>query len=137
MKPTFREYLSILIALLSILACGIGVGYLIGERQGRIKALATMHDPNPDPAKESWEERTLDRLTKQLTLSDEQQTLIATEIQRTSAEIRTSRDQALEDYYRHLLTLHDRILPHLNPKQRADIESDKKNLQDTIRMRFN
>ena len=52
------------------------------------------------------------------------------------AEIRTSRNRALEDYYRHLLTLHDRLLPLLEPKQREEIEADRKNLQEAIKMRF-
>lgn len=136
MKPTFREYLSILIALLAILACGIGVGYLIGERQGRREALARMPAPGQDPAKGSWQDRTLARLTKQLGLSDTQKALVAGEIQRTSAEIHTSRDHALKEYYLHLLTLHDRILPHLNPDQRTEIEADKTSLQQTIKLRF-
>lgn len=136
MKPTLREYLSILVALLAILACGIGVGYLLGERAGRREAMAASPDPHEPPATGSWQERTLDRLTEQLALSRDQRTLVAAEIRRTSADVTASRDHALEEYYRHLLSLHDRILPHLNPEQRAEIEADRKKLQQTIESRF-
>ena len=136
MKPTPREYLTIFIALMAILACGIGVGYLIGKRDGKREARANMPDPGETLPKGAWQKRTLDRLTEQLELTDDQQMLVGTEIQRTSGDIKASRSQALEDYYRHLLALHERILPHLEPGQRAKIEEDKKKLQQTIDSRF-
>ena len=35
MKPKLRDYLTIIFALLVIFICGCGVGFLIGEKEGR------------------------------------------------------------------------------------------------------
>ena len=35
MKPTFKDYLNIVLALLAIFLCGYGIGFLLGERKGQ------------------------------------------------------------------------------------------------------
>ena len=55
----------------------------------------------------------------------------------TSAKIQVSRDEAVEDYYLHLLELHDRILPLLSKDQEKRIKKDRKILQQAIETRFN
>lgn len=134
MKPTLRDYLTILIALIAIFLSGGGVGYLIGEKKGRSEARQI---PAPETGETGdWEERTLARLTRHLSLDEDQQTAIEKEIKTTSGQIKASRDEAVGDYYRHLLDLHDRIIPHLDPEQQKLIEKDRKKLQLSLTERF-
>jgi hypothetical protein len=42
----------------------------------------------------------------------------------------------VEDYYRHLLDLHDHLLPHLKEDQQKKIKKDRKTLQRAIDLRF-
>ena len=35
MKPTFKDYLNIVLALIAIFLCGYGIGFLLGERKGQ------------------------------------------------------------------------------------------------------
>lgn len=79
-----------------------------------------------------WQERTLERLTTTLGLTPEQQQKVSKEVSATSLEIQTSRDQALKDYYHHLLRLHEQLLPHLNENQKAKIKKDQKSLQRAL-----
>ena len=49
MKPKLRDYLTIIFALLIIFVCGCGVGFLIGEKEGRQEtetpnAIGSEHD---------------------------------------------------------------------------------------------
>lgn len=135
MKPKFRDYATILVALLSIFLCGYGVGYLTGEKKG-INA-----HPNRPLAPDNhdsgdWEARTMERLTRLLDLSEEQTTKIEGEVKATSQKIQSSRNQAVEDYYRFLLDLHDQLLPYLEPAQQDKIRNDRKSLQHAIDLRF-
>ena len=135
MKPKIRDYATILVALLTIFLCGYGVGFLTGEKKGRTKST-----PPPIIGKTSiegdWQTRTMERLTRLLDLSDEQTQMVENEVKLTSQKIQTSRDLAVEDYYRSLLDLHDQILPHLEPEQQEKIKKDRKSLQHAIDSRF-
>ena len=135
MKPRLRDYATILVALLTIFLCGYGVGFLTGEKKGRTETPARPLIGNSHETGD-WEARTMERLTRLLDLSDEQSTKVETEVKSTSKKIQTSRDQAVEDYYRFLLELHDQLLPHLEPAQQKKIKKDRKSLQHAIDSRF-
>ena len=135
MKPTLRDYLTILFALLVIFLCGSGVGFLIGEKKGRQQTSSTVTIPasNRDA---SWEERTLERLNGLLNLTDDQRARVRGEVESASDQIHQSREAAVKDHYQALLELHDRLLPHLNPDQQEKIKKDRKSLQHAIDLRF-
>jgi selenocysteine lyase/cysteine desulfurase len=136
MKPKLRDYLTILMALLAIFLCGYGVGFLLGEKKGlNQSAPLTLVGRSSEDAS-SWEKSTLQRISESLKLTDEQQNLVSNEVQITSEKIQLSRDQAFEDYYLHLLELHERLLPHLNEEQQEKIKKDQKSLQRAINSRF-
>ncbi|MDA7867871.1 hypothetical protein N9B63_06125 [Akkermansiaceae bacterium] len=135
MKPTLRDYLTILFALLVIFFCGSGVGFLIGEKKGHLEAekprtIKSGHDH------EAWETQTMERLEKLLSLDPSQRDKVLGEVKTTSAEIGKGREDALADHYRAILGLHDRMLPHLKPDQQKKIERDRKSLQRAIDLRF-
>ncbi|MFT6863564.1 MAG: molecular chaperone GrpE (heat shock protein) [Akkermansiaceae bacterium] len=135
MKPRLRDYATILVALLTIFLCGYGVGFLTGEKKGRTEAPAR---PPIGISNETgdWETRTMERLTRLLDLSEEQTAKVENEVKSTSQKIQSSRDQAVDDYYRFLLDLHDQLLPHLDPAQQEKIKKDRKSLQQAIELRF-
>lgn len=132
MKPKFTEYLVILFALAAIFACGCGIGFLYGKMHPVIKA-GPFHSPTPDKEPQpSWEQRTMDNLNTTLDLGKSQRESIANEIGRTSSEIAETKKKALDDYYAHLLTLHERIVPHLSHSQKERMIKDRDKLQKLI-----
>ena len=136
MKPSLRDYLTITMALLAIFLCGYGVGFLLGEKNGREQSAPFTLAGNSDQNASDWEGRTLKRLSSLLELSEDQKKSVADEVQLTSGSIQQSREKTVEDYYRHLLNLHDRLLPHLNEEQQGKIKKDRKSLQLAIDLRF-
>jgi VIT1/CCC1 family predicted Fe2+/Mn2+ transporter len=126
MKASPRDYLAITAALLAILLCGYGIGFLVGERTTRLRlAPATgSNQIHPD-----WAEATVERLARELALSSEQQAAVAKEVRQTATAIGTARYQAIRQYRSALIDLHQRLLPHLDAKQRNKVEDSRKQLQ--------
>lgn len=96
MKPKLRDYLTIIFALLIIFVCGCGVGFLIGEKEGRqetetANAIGSEHDSG------HWEKQTMESLGSRLDLSDDQREKILGEIEATSLEIANNQETAIED----------------------------------------
>jgi uncharacterized membrane protein YcjF (UPF0283 family) len=129
MKPTLRDYLSITAALLAILLCGYGIGFLVGERTTRLRLTAT---PPASQEQADWATATTERLTRQLTLSTAQQTAVASEIRLAATGITATRHQAIRAYRMALIDLHQRLLPHLDSHQRKQVEESQKQLQLSI-----
>lgn len=136
MKPSLRIYLSIFLALATIFACGCGVGYLLGKKNGNAEPTPFVLKSTSDQESSDWQERTLERLTTTLGLTPEQQQKVSNEVRATSLEIQTSRDQTLKDYYHHLLELHTNLIPHLNETQQKKIKQDQESLKRAIEKRF-
>jgi|GEM_PF-350066 len=136
MKPTLSIYLSILLALITIFVCGCGVGYILGKKSEQEQTTSfVLADTSKEDAA-TWKDRTLQRLTRFLKLSDDQQSLTGQEVKTTSDAIQASRDHTVEDYYRHLLNLHLRLMPHLDKDQQKLLEKDRKSLQLAIDSRY-
>ena len=56
MKPKFRDYLTILMALVAIFLSGYGLGHLIGEKKGRKLAPSTIPlIQNSEDSTRPWE----------------------------------------------------------------------------------
>lgn len=136
MKPTLRDYLTISMALLAIFLCGYGVGFLLGEKNGREKSEGYTLANTSDQDAADWEKRTFDRLSGFLELSEEQKESVQREVEMTSSNIQQSREKTVEDYFLQVLNLHDRILPYLEPDQQEKIKKDRKSLQRAIDLRF-
>ncbi|MCH1419392.1 MAG: hypothetical protein L7W40_03755, partial [Akkermansiaceae bacterium] len=68
MKPKLRDYLTIIFALLVIFICGCGVGFLIGEKEGR-QATETPTAIGSEHDSDTWEKQTMESLESRLELS--------------------------------------------------------------------
>lgn len=129
MKPSRSDYLSIAAALVAILLCGYGMGFLIGERTA-MKRLSATNRPGETLA--DWSAATRERLSRELELTPEQQAAVDPEVSAIAARIAGSRQHAMREYRGALLDLHDRILPHLNEQQRKQIEISRKALKSEL-----
>lgn len=129
MKPSTSDYLSITAALVAILLCGFGVGFLVGERITLNRAASSSA---PDHAHPQWAADTLERLTRELKLTDDQAIAVEREVDAAAREISAARGVAIRDYHRALLALHLRMLPHLDPTQRRAVEESQKMLKSSL-----
>ena len=129
MRPPTRYYLTTAAALLAILLCGYGVGFLVGERltQNRLGS-----GGGGAPRQEPWETTTLERLTSELGLTPGQREQVAREIQSSSGTIERARREAASIYRNELLDLHRRLLPHLDARQRKQIEESSRSLKKIL-----
>jgi Spy/CpxP family protein refolding chaperone len=130
MKPTLRDYLTIAAALLAILLCGYGVGFLVGERTTRSRLA-----PPPGGADErqnDWESATLERLCAELDLTPEQRERVRGEIGKSARNIARTRARAVQEYRKELLDLHRRIEPGLTEKQRLQMEESRRRLENSL-----
>ena len=125
MRPPLRYYLTTAAALLAILLCGYGVGFLVGEHLTQNR-LGSSGGPRP-PA--SWESTTLDRLTRELALTPRQQEQVKKEIGTSSGTIGRARLDAVRVYRAELLDLHQRLLPFLDEHQRKQVEESSRSLK--------
>ncbi len=130
MKATPRDYLTITAALLAILLCGYGIGFLVGEvtTQRRLAAEAAENASQ----QQEWERQTLARLRAELGLDDDQAAAVQRELRRAATEIGQVRARALDDYRQLLVTLHDRLLPMLTDEQQARLEKSRAALQELL-----
>jgi hypothetical protein len=129
MKAPSREYFTIAAAMLAILLCGYGIGFIIGERTTQ-KRLARAAPPAQEAA--HWEAVTLDRLSTELKLTPEQRAQVKQEIAATAQDITKARAQAIADYQKALLDLHQRVLPHLTDAQKQRVEESRRRLKETL-----
>lgn len=127
MKPKPRDYLTIAAALLAILLCGYGIGFLVGEHTTQ-QRLGDSKGPDHGQ-QQDWESATLERLTAELELTEEQKTKIRREIQTISGEISAARNRALQEYRKSLMELHKRLLPHLTNEQRKRVEESLRQME--------
>ena len=123
MKPTFKDYLSIALALLAIFLCGYGIGFLFGERKGR----ATIPPPPPAPPAQTssiahWEEDVLKVIQESIELTPVQLQKVRAEITQSAERVRSARKDALSIYRTEMRALNERLAPHLTPEQRAKLQ---------------
>lgn len=126
MKPSKSDYLSITAALVAILLCGYGIGFLVGERTTRNRLDSGVQ------AGENWSAATVERLKRDLDLTDAQAEAVEREVLAAETEIGMARRDAIRSYHISLLKLHERLLPHLDPKQRKMIEDSSKILKKSL-----
>lgn len=126
MKPSSSDYLSISAALLAILLCGFGIGFLVGERITLNRAASSII---PQHAQSEWAAETVERLTRELKLDETQVSAVQREVNTAAREIAAARSTAIHDYYRALLELHLRLLRYIDPNQRQAVEESYRELK--------
>jgi len=129
MKPSPRDYLAITAALLAVLLCGYGIGFLVGEQTTRQRLAPASGSTLAQP---DWSDATVKRLTCELALTPDQQAAVTREVRLTATSIATTRHQAIRQYRTALIDLHQRLLPHLDAKQRKPVEESRRQLQISL-----
>lgn len=129
MKASTSDYVSITAALVAILLCGFGVGFLVGERLTleRVETRASDGD-----AHSQWFAETVGRLASELNLTEAQTAAVEVEVAAAAREIEDARRAAILDYHRALLDLHLRLLPHLDPDQRRAVQESYETLKSSL-----
>ncbi len=126
MTSTLRDSLLIGSALITILACGFGIG----------RMTTPAIEPAPIVPIDSISQETLDALRRSIDLTPAQEEAITPELQSLKAQILDSRHQALVQYYESLLQFHDKISPKLNPRQQEILKANRKLLEEEKANRF-
>ena len=133
MKSKLRDRLTIGMALLAILLCGYGIGFLLGEKKGRRQAtFIEIPAPNSEDKKEPWVQQTLTTFDNEIQFTPAQKELATREIEKTYDAIRKSRLSALRHYSSCIIDLHSQLLPHLNESQKEIITEQRDRLQETL-----
>jgi len=127
MKTTLRDSILVGAALITILASGFGLGRLSPRESA----------PAPTVPVANLSEEVLASLRSSLDLTPEQETEIAPELENLTTLVLDSRQQALIEYYEHLLNFHGEIATKLNPRQQKILEANRKLLQREFSNRFN
>ena len=122
MKPTFKDYLAIALALLAIFLCGYGIGFLLGERKGLKNAPAPQPNQSaPTQTITDWKERAIRTLQESMDLTPEQLSKARDEISTSATRIEAAREQAVSPYRAayeaELRDLHQRLKGVLTPEQ--------------------
>lgn len=120
MKPTLKDYLSIILALLAIFLCGYGIGFLFGERKG-IKNALPPPPPAPTRSISDWEASTLEVLQGKIDLTPEQLEQVTAEIAKSATKIRSLREERIRLWEAEARDLDRRIQPILTPEQRKNL----------------
>ena len=129
MKPSTTDYLSITAALVAILLCGYGIGFLVGERTTLNRVgNGTIVNQAPD----DWSASTVERLRSELKLNETQAKLVEREVATTAKEIAAARGEAIRNYRLALLRLHERLIPQLDQNQREIIQKSAETLKKSL-----
>jgi len=134
MKTTLRDSILVGAALITILASGFGLGRLSPRESA---PAPTVSAPAPTVPVANLSEEVLASLRSSLDLTPEQETEIAPELENLTTLVLDSRQQALIEYYEHLLNFHGEIATKLNPRQQKILEANRKLLQREFSNRFN
>lgn len=122
MRPTLRDHVTILLALLTVFACGFGVGHLSGKKQAK---------PRPEISRQ-WEEETLSVLKRSLDLEPHELQVVESEIQRTAAGIRLKREETILIYHERISELYDRLIEQLGEGNATRLKEEKRTLDEKI-----
>ncbi len=129
MNASTREILLIFLSLAVVLGTGFGAGRLLTQRQ-------VADDAPPQVPLAELETETLSALRERLELRPDQEQAIAGDLKSFSQSVFDTREQAMLEYHKALLELHDRILPKLEGEQRDVLERNRRQLRETMERRF-
>ena len=122
MKPTLREHATILLALLTIFACGFGVGHLTGKKQAKARPEVTRQ----------WEQETLSLLKRSLDLDPKESQIVESEIQRAAVGIRLKREETILNYHEQISELYERLISQLGDANASRLKEEKRLLDEKI-----
>ena len=124
MKPSLRDHLNILMALLTVFACGFGAGHLSGKKQQPAKA-------KPEVGV-NWEADTLSLLKSSLDLDSRELEVVKTELKRTATGIRIKREETILNYHEKISELYERLITQLDDSNARRLKEEKRTLDEKI-----
>lgn len=122
MKPSLRDHLSIVLALLTVFACGFGAGHLSGKKQVKAKPEVSAH----------WEQETLSLLKTSLDLDPRELAVVEAEIQQTAVTIRLKREETILNYHEQISRLYERLIDQLGDANASRLKEEKRALDGKI-----
>ena len=126
MKKKTRDFLTISMAMLTVLLCGYGLGHLVGEKKG-LQIHATQ-DPATDLTS-NWSAQTIIHLETKLNLTPEQLSYVQEQIRPYSATLEKDLRQLRSARTRKLLDFYEILEPRLDDWQKTEL----KKLQNRLR----
>ncbi len=120
MKPTFKDYLSIALALPAIFLCGYGIGFLLGQRNQPSQPPAPTSPEIHIPDWETWERSIVQTIEQDIPeLTPEQRQAIRREVSETATRIKTARQAGRREFQ----SLDDRLKQYLTPEQQTKLRT--------------
>ncbi len=123
MKPSLRDHLNILMALLTVFACGFGAGHLSGRKQP---------DKEKPEVSVNWEADTLSLLKSSLDLDSRELEVVKTELKRTASGIRIKREETILNYHEKISELYERLITQLDDSNARRLKEEKRTLDEKI-----
>lgn len=123
MKPTLRDHLNILMALLTVFACGFGAGHLSGKKQ---------QAKSKPEVSANWEADTLSLLKTSLDLDERELEVVKTELKRTATGIRIKREETILNYHERISELYERLIAQLDDANARRLKEEKRALDEKI-----
>ena len=127
MKKKTRDYLTISMAILTVLLCGYGLGHLVGEKKGlQIQATSNQSLDLSD----DWATQTLSQLEDQRNLDPEQLQFARKEMSPLAIDLEKDLRQLRITRTRQLLEFYGKLKPHLDEQQTLALEKLQKSLRE-------
>jgi len=123
MKPTLRDYIITLAAILVVFACGYGIGHQVGSSP---RQAATAPPEMPDT---TWEENVFRRMDTELALTPDQRLEVRRELETAVEKIEAIKQLSRSSVRQELADFHQRIAPLLNSNQRSRLKKSEQALQ--------
>jgi hypothetical protein len=132
--PLLRQYWKIALCLCAIFASGSGVGYVIGQRS--VSPVVTASNNAAPVSNEAWHASNLAKLTKELSLTPEQEEQFSNILIKTEGDVSQSREKAFFKMHLQVLKAHDEFKPLLRVAQQAKLDKMRTELRRQILERF-
>ena len=132
MRTLLKQW-KIALSLLAIFVCGQGIGYAFCSAQKRKECRETKAAP---VAIEGWQSRSLEKLRRDLSLTEEQCTAVARVLDQTGERIDFEKERATFQAYLQVYKAHADMRPLLDEAQAVKLDKMKAELEAEIKRRF-
>lgn len=129
MKKTTRDYLTISMAMLTVLLCGYGLGHVVGEKNALQNHAV---DNSKSDLGDNWTAHTLSQLEANLALTPEQMAFARKEIRPFAHALEKDLQERQAERTLKLLQFYDHLKPGLVPEQKTKLEKLQNSLQGSL-----
>ena len=100
---------ALVVTLTALFAAGVGTGYFLGRKSTVIGVTSTTQASSNQGMMTDWWQRSLNRLSGDLQLTEEQKNSVRPMLQHTANQMFLNRDRALFQIHLELLSFHDTL----------------------------